>query len=198
MNRQEYIENLKHQLKNETYETVCQIINYYEEMIDDLLEDGFSEQDAILKLENVEDVVRNIKGIPTYEVKKMSQSLKIGLGIFLFISFPLWGSLLAAFCMILLSLYIIIWCIPLLTASITLSGIVVFIVGVFGAFPLFTSSVALGLTQFGVSAIAGGIGILGLMLTYLSYQKIIYVSKKITCQVKGLIMNAFRKVGVLC
>ena len=33
MNKQEYIANLKIQLKDEKYETVCQVIEYYEEIM---------------------------------------------------------------------------------------------------------------------------------------------------------------------
>lgn len=198
MDKQEYIENLKKQLRNETYETVCQIIDYYQEMIDDLMEDGYTEQEAILKLENVQDVVHNIRGEPTYQIKKMNKHLKIGLSILLFILFPLWGTVLAAFLMILLCLYIVIWCFPFISGSITISGIVVFIVGIFGAFPLFMTSYALGLMQLGISAMAGGLGLLCMMLTYISYQKIIHVSQKLTYQVKVFLINIFRKVGVLC
>ena len=39
MNKQEYIANLKIQLKDEKYETVCQVIEYYEEIIDDCIEE---------------------------------------------------------------------------------------------------------------------------------------------------------------
>ena len=32
MNKQDYITNLKIQLKDETYDTVCQVVEYYEEI----------------------------------------------------------------------------------------------------------------------------------------------------------------------
>ena len=47
MNKQEYIANLKIQLKDEKYETVCQVIEYYEEIIDDCIEEGKNENEVI-------------------------------------------------------------------------------------------------------------------------------------------------------
>ena len=50
MNKQQFIENLKLKLKDESYEYVCQVIEYYDEMISDLIEDGKTEQEAIESL----------------------------------------------------------------------------------------------------------------------------------------------------
>lgn len=198
MNKKEYIDSLKKHLKDESYETVCQVIEYYEEIIDDMCEDGMSEKEAIIQLTDVDEVVRAIKDVPTYEIKPMKTSLKAIWLIVLIVTFPLWGCLFAAFLLLVLSVYIVVWCLPIVTGAIAFAGIVCFIVGIFGAFPLWMSSLALGLTQLGVSAIFGGVGMLAIVLTILAYQKIVEVSKQITNGTKIIIFSLLRKVGVLC
>lgn len=200
MNKQEYIANLKIQLKDEKYETVCQVIEYYEEIIDDCIEEGKNENEVINSLENVQDVVRNIKDdVLSFDINPIKKnSISYFIIILLILGFPLWGSLLAAVFLLILSIYIMIWCIPIVTCSLTLSSFIIFSVGIFGSFPLFMSSLSLGLTQLGVAALFAGIGIISFILTYISYQKILGVSIYITRQLKTYLLNILRKVRVVC
>jgi len=199
MTKNEYIHILKEQLKNESYETVCQVLDYYEEMIDDLCEDGLSEEEAIQRLDDISEVVLNIKQEePVYEMKKMKTSSQIGTWILMIVTFPLWGTLLATLLAILLCLYVVIWCIPLMTGAIGLSGMACFIVGVFGTFSLMSTSLSLGLMQLGIGALAGSVGLLGILLTKLSYAKIKDYSLKMTCFLKKYSLTFCRKVGVVC
>ena len=61
MNKQQFIENLKLKLKDESYEYVCQVIEYYDEMISDLIEDGKTEQEAIESLGDINDILSQMK-----------------------------------------------------------------------------------------------------------------------------------------
>lgn len=61
MTKQEFIALLTQALKEESYETVVQSVSYYEEMIDDLMENGYSEKEAIYKLGKLEDIVAQMK-----------------------------------------------------------------------------------------------------------------------------------------
>lgn len=106
MTKQAFIEKLEAELKDETYSTVTQVMNYYEEMIADLIEDGYSEEDAISKLGSIEEAVANVKGEEVVEIKKMKTTTSAWVSVLLVLGFPLWGSLMAAgLCLLLSSIY---------------------------------------------------------------------------------------------
>ena len=198
MTKQNFIEKLKKELKDESYETVCQAINYYEEMIDDLMEDGYREEEAILKLGNVKDILKNMKAQEVVEISKMKKSTVVTITILLILGFPLWGSLLAAAACLVLSFYILIWCIPILTVALGIGGFLSFVVGILGSFILFGDSVSLGLTQLGITALLGALSIIGFYLTYLVSGRILHFTKKINRKIKNWLFNIFRKVGIIC
>ena len=114
MTKKEFIEKLEAELKDETYSTVTQVMTYYEEIIADLMEDGYSEEDAISKLGSIQETVANVKGNEEIiEIKKMKTTTSAWVSILLILGFPLWGSLMAAWLCLLLAAYILIWCVPL-------------------------------------------------------------------------------------
>lgn len=199
MTKQEFIALLTQALKEESYETVVQSVSYYEEMIDDLMENGYSEKEAIGKLGKLEDIVAQIKeSDEIIEMKPIQKSHSIVLIIALVLTFPLWGSLLATFLILLLCAYICIWLIPLIAISLAIVGIVCFIVGIFGTFPLFVKSIALGMTQLGVSAIFGSLAMLGIWLTMKTYHVITQKSIQLAKWTKNIFILMLRKVGYVC
>ena len=131
MTKQAFIEKLEAELKDETYSTVTQVMNYYEEMIADLIEDGYSEEDAISKLGSIEEAVANVKGEEdVVEIKKMKTTTSAWVSVLLVLGFPLWGSLMAAGLCLLLSAYIIVWCIPIMTVAFGIAGSLGFLIGI--------------------------------------------------------------------
>lgn len=199
MTKKEFIEKLEAELKDETYSTVTQVMTYYEEIIADLMEDGYSEEDAVSKLGSIQEAVANVKGTEdVIEIKKMKTTTSAWVSVLLVLGFPLWGSLMAAGLCLLLSAYILIWCVPIITVALEMAGSVGFIVGIFGSFPLFVQSLSLGITQLGVSAIFGAIGLIGIALTSRVSGTILANSKKMTICVKDCSIQMLRKVGFVC
>lgn len=198
MKKNEFMDILKKKLKNESYEYVCQVVEYYDEIISDRIEDGMSETDAIASLGDIDDILLNMNGDDIIEMKPRSKKSTAIVGVLLVLGFPLWGSLLAAGLLLLLSAYIVIWCVPIVTVCLALAGTISFVVGIFGAFPLFMHSVALGLTQLGLSALFGSMGIIGIILTHAVSKRILGYSKQMTEYMKETSVNVLRKVGVVC
>ncbi|MFR7591487.1 MAG: DUF1700 domain-containing protein [Longibaculum sp.] len=198
MNKQQFMENLTKKLKNESYEYVCQVMEYYDEMISDLIEDGKTEEQAIESLGDIDDIFHQMQDEETVVIKKQSKKSMAFISLLLVLGFPLWGSLLAAAFLLLLSAYILLWCLPIMTIAVGISGVICFIVGMFGSFPLFFASLSLGFTQFGVSAIYGAFGIMGLILTYLISRKILAYSQNMTTYIKKMSYQLLRKVGIVC
>lgn len=198
MKKNEFMDSLKRKLRNESYEYVCQVVEYYDEIINDLIEDGISEEEAIQSLGNIDDILLNMHGDDIIEIKPHSKKSTAFIGVLLVLGFPLWGSLLAAGVLLLLSAYIVIWCIPIVTICLAFAGTISFIVGIFGAFPLFVHSIALGITQLGLSAIFGSMGIIGVILTHVVSKRIFNYSKQLTGYIKEVSIKVLRKVGAVC
>lgn len=197
MKKNEFMDNLKRKLKNESYEYVCQAVEYYDEIISDLIEDGASEEEAIASLGNIDDILLNMHD-DIIEMKPHSKKSTVFIGLLLVLGFPIWGSLLSAGLCLLLSAYIIIWCVPIVTICFAIAGTISFIVGIFGAFPLFVHSMALGLTQLGLSALFGSMGVVGIILTHAVSKRIYDYSKELTEYIKDMVVKGLRKVGVVC
>lgn len=198
MTKQAFIEKLKKELQNESYQVVCQTITYYEEMIDDLVEDGYEEEAAVSKLGNLKDIVANVNGQEFIEIRKMKKSTSITVIVLLILGFPLWGALVAAGVCLFLSLLLVIWCIPFATMTLAIAGFIAFVIGMIGSLVLFGQSVSLGMTQLGISALFAMVATIGMYITYSSVGTFWSYTKEINHYIKKWIFTGLRKVGVIC
>ncbi|MDU6523913.1 DUF1700 domain-containing protein [Enterococcus devriesei] len=165
MNRVEFIKELSNYLAYEVRPSeVHRLIEYYDEMILDLMEDGYSEKQAVAKLGDPKQLAYEAAGIPTeVRVPRRLNWLWI---ILLIIGFPLWGSLALAAFLILFSIDLLIWCIPFtgacLAAGTIIGGVAAALTSPFVLF----DSVFMGVTQLGVGMLLFGGGLLCMWLTY--------------------------------
>lgn len=167
-------------------------------MIDDLVEDGIDEKEAVSKLGSMNEILANINGQEVNEIKKMKKSTSITISVLLILGFPLWGALAAATAMLLLSMFIVIWCVPFVTVVIGISGFIGFTIGLIGSFILLTQSLSLGLVQLGATALLGAVSIIGFYLTYSLYGDFMKYSKKVCYDIKKWSLDILRKVGIVC
>ena len=118
MNKKEYLEKLRKALNDISITNVESCVEYYSEMIDDRIEDGMSEEDAVNSMESIESIVeasRLEKPMPVLVKEKVQKSKeeagKNGHGtlwmVLAIIGFPVWFPLLMVLGVILLALYII-------------------------------------------------------------------------------------------
>lgn len=120
MNKQEYLVALRTRLEEVHSGNVDSLVEFYEEMINDRIEDGMNEEDAVADMEPVDEIVNQVLAeMPMPQVmkekvkrskEKAEKSGKNGLWIALtIIGFPLWFPLTIAFFAIILSIYIVFW-----------------------------------------------------------------------------------------
>lgn len=165
MNRIEFIKELSNYLAYEVRPSeVHRLIEYYDEMILDLMEDGYSEKAAVAKLGDPRDLANEAAGIPTeVRVPRRFNWLWITL---LILGFPLWGSLgLAAF-FLLLSIDIVIWCIPFTGACLAAGTLIGGAAAALSSPFVLFESIYMGVTQLGVGMFLFGFGLLCMWLTY--------------------------------
>lgn len=193
MNRQQFFNELNTLLNQLPKKERNKTITYYNELINDYIEDGLPEEVAIAKLGNLQSIANEIllDNGKTPNSRSSSGS-KIFIAILLVLGFPLWGSILLAGALLLLSFYIILFC-PILVFGICSiaffgSSIVCIIVT-----PLIImENLAYSLVQLGV-----GIFLLGLSIVFacLTIQITKYIVKTSSFIWKKL-LSVFKKRGV--
>ena len=176
MKRQEFITALREKLLNLPRKDTDERIGFYEEMIDDKIEEGMSEEEAIASVGTIDSIyAQMLEEIPFIEIirEKIKQKKRANGGkIALIISAsPIWLSLSAVAFAIYVSLIAAIWSIVVsfwaVFVSFAASTPIGVIVGLFNAFS--------GNVLFGFALIFSGIILAG--LTILAFYGCRYTTK---------------------
>ena len=114
MTKQEFLSKLREGLSRLPKEDIEERVNFYSEMIDDRMEDGISESEAIEKIGTVESVIsQTIEDTSlTKLVKekiKPSRRMKTWEIVLLVLGSPLWLSLIIAAIAVVISIYLSVW-----------------------------------------------------------------------------------------
>lgn len=114
MNKQEFLDQLRARLNGLPKEEIEERIWFYGEMIDDRMEEGLSEEEAVKAIGPVEGIVSQIVGdIPLTKCIKEKITPKRKLGpveiLLLILGSPIWISLLIALVSVIFSVYISLW-----------------------------------------------------------------------------------------
>ena len=167
-------------------------IGFYSEMIDDRVEEGLSEQEAVAAIGGVGEVIaRELAEFSSSKEEKdeiVTKKTKRGWSIAALIAgFPLWISLFATAFAVAAAVYVSIWSIIVSCWAVGVSLGACAIAGTLGGIPLcFTHGVWTGLTVFGVgifSAGAAGFALLGcIKLTVLTARLTKKISIWCACQ----------------
>ncbi len=165
MNKQGFLDALYHLLKALPKAERQQHIDYYDEMINDRMEDGVSEEVAVAALGSAADVAAQILGdIPP----KPARRFPVWAVILIVLGSPLWLSLLVAAAAVALAIalsiiavYIALWCIPVALYAADLSLLLAFFACIAGGvFYLIQSLPAPGIGLLGAGLICAGFTVL--------------------------------------
>lgn len=163
MNKQEFFNILEQLLKLLPKHERERMKVYYDEIIEDYIENGFTEEEAVEKLGNVgsiaEEIIRENKQ-SVIGKEKMSGGTKALVGTLLVLGSPLWGALLLAGLALLLAFYILLFVPVILFGAFIVSFLALTIIAITGAPFLIRESIALAVLQFGVGV--GSLGVVGL------------------------------------
>ena len=114
MNKREFVDALGARLEGLPEAEVTERLNFYVEMIDDRIEDGLTEEDAVSEIGSVKDIASQIAmDIPLFSIAKAKIKPKRRMRaweiVLLAIGSPIWGSLLIAAFAVVFSLYVSAW-----------------------------------------------------------------------------------------
>ena len=139
MNKAEFTQQLQTSLIGLSQEDINRSVDYYTEMIDDRVEDGMTEEDAVAALGSIAEIRSKIlEEVPITKIVKEKitpkRSFSAGEIILLVLGFPLWLPLLLTAIIVGLVLYMTFWIIILslyvVDFSVFISGIASIIVAI--------------------------------------------------------------------
>ena len=114
MNKQEFIDALREKLSSLPPKDVEERLSFYVEMIDDQVEEGISEEEAVSNIGNVEKIAEQITAdisLTKREKKKTIQkrTLRTWEIVLIALGSPIWLSLAIAAFAVIFSLYVVLW-----------------------------------------------------------------------------------------
>ncbi len=160
MNKSEFLEQLESGLKDLPNSEIKKSLNYYSEMIDDRIEDGESESDAVASLGSVDEIAVSVKSqtqLPTQT--KQKSGYKIFIIILLVLGSPIWLSILLALFSIILAVYVTAASIIIALFSVVASFLLGGTAAVFGSPIIMYSNIQTGIFCIGAGLILFGFGV---------------------------------------
>ncbi len=200
MNKQEFLDSLKEKLSGLPQDEIDERISFYSEMIDDRMEDGVSEEEAVEGIGSVDAIVeQTMSEIPltklVKEKVKPNRSLKAWEIVLLVLGSPVWVPLLIAAIAVLFSIYIVFWSIVISVYAVNIS----FAASVVASVPLAVHQFIRGSAPGGLFMIGAGIMLAGLsILMFFACvgitKSMVVATKKIALWVKSLFVKKEAKV----
>lgn len=161
-------------------------LDYYAEMIDDRMEEGLSEEEAVAAIGNLEEIVQQILGEtprPPVEVKpeqkqqKLKQdNTKTWLIILLVLGSPVWIPLLASAIGTVIGIYVSLWSVVIALYAAFLALAVSSVGCIVGSFFMF-GGVTGGIVAWGAAMVCAGLAILLLLLANLAAKGMVKLTK---------------------
>lgn len=171
MTKQLFLNELSAALHGLPREERYRTLSYYDELIDDRVEDGQSEEEAVESLGSPEQIAREILG-EEEPAPSTSKGRKVWLIVLLVLGFPLWGSLLLTAAILLLCVYICLFLPVFLLGVMALAFLAGALIGVVGTpflivdVGLLTGGLPAGLFQLGMSVALLGLAVLSALGFY--------------------------------
>lgn len=194
MNKAEFLKELEFHLQKMNDSEKNKFITYYDEMISDYVENGRTEAEAVIKIGTPLNIAKEL--LEGYDNVKLNlpstgnKFLNISIAI---IGFPLWGSVLLTIALLVFSIYVMIWCVPVAAGAGCVGFFSSAIIGLIGTPLVMIRSIPLGVMQLGTSMASIGISVLLGIATVSMSKSFVGITKKFN----GKLVQLFRKRAVV-
>jgi len=191
MTKKEFLDELKKGLFGIPEEDITRSIEFYSEMIDDRIEDGKTEEEAVADIGTVKDAVSQILAeIPITKLikEKVKKKRKIGALeiVLLVLGSPIWLSLLIVAFAVVLSVYVVIWSVIVSLWAVFASLAGVAVGGIFsGVIFVCNSNLLAGIAMFGASLVLAGLSIVSFFGCKAATKGILILTKKMALGIKN-------------
>lgn len=189
MTKNDYLKQLRRALRRLRREERLKSLQYFSELIDDKMEEGLSEEQAIAQLESVEAAALRIleEARSQGQLRRRLTPWETAL---LILGFPVWFPLLLTAALVLATIYLLVW---ILIAALFLCSVSLGLAGVAGVLTLFFSIWTNPFAAF--AALGAGLAAAGLGIA--SFVPLLYLSKAYIRVTPILWNTLFNKKGVL-
>lgn len=190
MSKYEFIDKLRSKLSGLPKQDLEERLSFYSEMIDDLMEEGMSEDDAVSKIGNVDEIASQILAdIPLTKIAKekikSKRILKTWEIVLLVLGSPIWLSLAIAAFAVILSLYVIIWSVIISVWAVFVSVVACSLGGIIsGGILAFSNNFLVGIALIGASIFCAGISIFLFFACQIITKSTVLLTKKIALSIK--------------
>lgn len=195
MNKTEFLSELRNGLSGLPKEDLDERVEFYSEMLDDKIEEGLNEQEAVASLGSLDDIIAQIiSETPLSKLvkKKIKPKRKLVATeiVLLAVGSPIWGSLLIAFLAVVFSIYASLWAVVIAFWSIVpaLLGTALGAT-VLGAINLFKGNVPVFLSMIGISLVSLGLSVFAFYGCMALTKGTVLLTKKIVFGIKLLFMR---------
>ena len=187
MNKFDFLTHLRAKLWSIPKEDAERSVELYSEMIDDRMEEGLSEEEAVAAIGDLDEIVRGIVGdapaaVPVAEeAPKPRKNRKTWEIVLLILGSPVWVSLLIAAAAVIFSVWISLWSvvISLYAAAVSLGAAAVGCI--LGSFFMFTDGPGVILLTLGAALVCAGLCILIFLVSNLAAKGMAKLTK-LTCK----------------
>ena len=185
MKKQEFLEKLKGSLWAMPEGDIRNSLDYYSEMIDDRMEEGLSEEEAVSAVGDLDEIVSQILSEtprppqvvkPAEKQKKAKDDTKGWMILLLVLGAPLWISLVAGVGSGIFGIYVSLWSIVISLYAVFLALAVAAVGCVIGSF-FMIGRLAEVMAAWGAALLCAGLAILFFMLGNLAAKGIIALTK---------------------
>lgn len=195
MNKQEFLANLRKKISSLPKSEVEERLNFYSEMIDDRIEEGIEEEEAVLGIGNIEEIAAQIlaetKTANTSKKNRTSKrDIKAWEVVLLALGAPIWLSLIIAFSAAALSLYVVIWSLIISLWAIEVAFVACAVGCVLAGILFgFTVNGITGLAVIGIGVVFAGLSIFMYFACKGATKATVSLTKKVALSIKNRIVK---------
>lgn len=191
MSKQEFLAELRKGLSGLPEYDIEERLTFYSEMIDDRMEEGLTEEEAVCEIGTVDEIVSQIVSETPFsklvkEKVKSKRTFSVWEIIFLVLGSPIWLSLLIAAFAIVLSVYIVTWCAIVILWAVEVS----LVFGLFDGFLCaiifaFQGKALSGIAMSGFGIFCGGMSVLVFFGCKRATKSLLLLTKKMALYIKS-------------
>ncbi len=195
MSKQEFLAELEARLFGLPQDDIGDRLTFYSEIIDDRMEEGLSEEEAVSGIGSVDEIVSQIVAeVPFTKIVKEKirpkRALKAWEIVLLALGAPIWIPLLFTAVALFLSAYAVVWALIVSLWALVVSVAACSLSGIFAAFTFFIrGNAVIGIAMLGAGAFLAGVSILLFFGCRQATQCILHLTKKMALGVKSLFIG---------
>ena len=198
MKKKEFLEKLRASLWAMPEADKQRSVDYYAEMIDDRMEEGLSEEEAVAAIGNLDEIVKQILSEtprPPQTINKEQKQQKRGIEpwmiVLLVLGSPLWVPLVASAAGTVLSVYVSLWSVVIALYATTFALAVAALGCILGSI-FMIGSIPKVIVAWGAALLCAGLAILFFMLSNLTAKGLVKLTRLIWEACRKLFKSIFK------